>query len=418
MAIHAAPRADPDALLAIASKEGRGRLKVFLGASPGVGKTFTMLTAAREAKAAGRDVVLGLVETHGRRETEALLTDFEILPRRSIAYRNHWVPEFDLDAALVRQPSLILVDEFAHTNVPGSRHPAKRWHDVRELLDAGIDVWTTLNVQHLESLNDVVLKITGVRVRETVPDTVFETADEVVLVDLPPGELLKRMAEGKVYVQDTAAQAVQRFFTPQNLTALRELALRRVAEQVDDALVERMQAGAIEGPWAAGERIMALVGPDVVSRIVVRQSKRLADLMNAPWTAISVERPGQRTRRGFSQAAGRGAALGGRSRRRYRDSCRRRHSGRGAALRPAQQCDANCRRPFARRPVGRTPAPFAAARAGAQCCRHRRACGDGRRRTVAVARAALAQADAARATGLSFVVGRHGRSGNAVGGAS
>jgi two-component system, OmpR family, sensor histidine kinase KdpD len=291
MANHAAPRADPDALLAIAAKEGRGRLKVFLGASPGVGKTFSMLTAAREAKAAGRDVAVGLVETHGRRETEALLADFEILPRRSIAYRNRWVPEFDLDAALARRPSLILVDEFAHTNVPGSRHP-KRWHDVRELLDAGIDVWTTLNVQHLESLNDVVLKITGVRVRETVPDTVFETADEVVLVDLPPGELLKRMAEGKVYVQDTAAQAVQRFFTPQNLTALRELALRRVAEQVDDALVERMQAGAIEGPWAAGERIMALVGPDAVSRIVVRQSKRLADLMNAPWTAISVERPG------------------------------------------------------------------------------------------------------------------------------
>jgi len=243
MANHAAPRADPDALLAIASKEGRGRLKVFLGASPGVGKTFTMLTAAREAKAAGRDVVLGLVETHGRRETEALLADFEILPRRSIAYRNRWVPEFDLDAALARRPSLILVDEFAHTNVPGSRHP-KRWHDVRELLDAGIDVWTTLNVQHLESLNDVVVKITGVRVRETVPDTVFETADEVVLVDLPPGELLKRMAEGKVYVQDTAAQAVQRFFTPQNLTALRELALRRVAEQVDDA---RLDPSELEG---------------------------------------------------------------------------------------------------------------------------------------------------------------------------
>ncbi len=286
-----AARADPDALLAIAAKEGRGRLKIFLGASPGVGKTYAMLTAAREAKAAGRDVVAGLIETHGRRETEALLEGFEQLPRRPIAYRNSLVPEFDLDSALARRPSLILVDEYAHTNVPGSRHP-KRWHDVHELTAAGIDVWTTLNVQHLESLNDVVLKITGVRVRETVPDTAFEAADEVVLVDLPADELLKRLAEGKIYIHETTQAAVQGFFKPRNLTALRELALRRVAEQVDDALVERMQAGAIAGPWAAGERIVALVGPDSISPFVVRQSKRMADGLNAPWTAVSVERPG------------------------------------------------------------------------------------------------------------------------------
>ena len=193
----------------------------------------------------------GLVETHGRRETEPLIDGFEILPRKPIVYRNQIMKEFDLDAALARRPSLLLVDEFAHTNVPGSRHP-KRWQDVEELLAAGIDVWTTLNIQHLESLNDVVQKITKVRVRETVPDTVFDKADEIVLVDFPPDELLKRLAEGKVYVQDTAARAVENFFKPQNLTALRELALRRAAERVDADLVERMQAQAIEGPVGGG----------------------------------------------------------------------------------------------------------------------------------------------------------------------
>ncbi|MGB9041014.1 MAG: DUF4118 domain-containing protein, partial [Pseudolabrys sp.] len=196
-----------------------------------------------------------------------------------------------LDAALTRRPKLLLVDEYAHTNVPGSRHP-KRWQDIDELLAAGIDVWTTLNIQHLESLNDVVQKISKVRVRETVPDTVFDKADEVVLVDFPPDELLKRLAEGKVYVQDTAARAVEHFFKPQNLTALRELALRRAAERVDAALIERMQAQAIEGPWAAGERILACIGPDPVSPTIVRTAKRLADLMDAPWIAVTVERPG------------------------------------------------------------------------------------------------------------------------------
>ncbi len=286
-----AQRASPDALLALAKKEGRGHLKIFLGAAPGVGKTFAMLTAARTEKSGGRDVVAGLIETHGRRETEQLIAGFEVLPRKPIVYRNQIMKEFDLDAALARRPSLLLVDEYAHTNVPGSRHP-KRWQDIDEILAAGIDVWTTLNIQHLESLNDVVLKITKVRVRETVPDTVFDKADEIILVDFPPDELLKRLAEGKVYVQDTAARAVESFFKPQNLTALRELALRRAAERIDADLVSRMQAQAIEGPWAAGERILACIGPDTISPTVVRTAKRLADLMDAPWLAVTVERPG------------------------------------------------------------------------------------------------------------------------------
>ena len=286
-----AQRASPDALLALAKKEGRGHLKIFLGAAPGVGKTFAMLGSAQGEKSGGRDVVAGLIETHGRRETERLIEGFEVLPRKPVVYRNQIMKEFDLDAALARRPGLLLVDEYAHTNVPGSRHP-KRWQDIDELLAAGIDVWTTLNIQHLESLNDVVLKITKVRVRETVPDTVFDKADEIILVDFPPDELLKRLAEGKVYVQDTAARAVESFFKPQNLTALRELALRRAAERIDVDLVARMQAQAIEGPWAAGERILACIGPDAISPTVVRTAKRLADLMDAPWLAVTVERPG------------------------------------------------------------------------------------------------------------------------------
>jgi two-component system sensor histidine kinase KdpD len=291
MAIDQGQRASPDALLALAKKEGRGKLKIFLGAAPGVGKTYAMLASARATKADGRDVVVGLVETHGRIETQTLLEGLEILPRKPIVYRNLIVNEFDLDAALARHPELLLVDEYAHTNVAGSRHP-KRWQDIEELLAASIDVWTTLNIQHLESLNDVVQKITRVRVRETIPDRVFEEADEIVLVDLPPDELLKRLSEGKVYVPDAAARAIENFFRPQNLTALRELALRRAAERIDADLVERMQAQAIEGPWPAGERILASVGPDPISPTVVRHAKRLADLMNAPWLAVTVERPG------------------------------------------------------------------------------------------------------------------------------
>src|SRR5665213_1379335 len=286
-----AQRASPDALLALAKKEGRGHLKIFLGAAPGVGKTYAMLAAARSEKAGGRDVAAGLVETHGRVETEQLAQGFESLPRKPVIYRNQVIKEFDLDAALARRPSLLLVDEYAHTNVPGSRHP-KRWQDIDELLRAGINVWTTLNIQHLESLNEIVQKITKVRVRETVPDTVFDKADEIVLVDFPPDELLKRLAEGKIYVQDTAARAVEHFFRPQNLTALRELALRRAAERIDVDLIERMHAQAIEGPWAAGERILACIGPDPISPTVIRAAKRLADLMDAPWLAVTVERPG------------------------------------------------------------------------------------------------------------------------------
>ncbi|MGC1705310.1 MAG: DUF4118 domain-containing protein, partial [Pseudolabrys sp.] len=286
-----AQRASPEALLSLAKKEGRGHLKIFLGAAPGVGKTYAMLGAGRAEIMGGRDVVAGLVETHGRRETQQLLEGFEVLTRKPIVYRNQIMHEFDLDAALERRPGLLLVDEYAHTNVPGSRHP-KRWQDIDELLAASIDVWTTLNIQHLESLNDVVQKITKIRVRETVPDTVFDRADEIVLVDFPPDELLKRLAEGKVYVQDTASRAVENFFKPQNLTALRELALRRAAERIDADLIERMQAQAIEGPWAAGERILACIGPDPISPMVVRAAKRLADLMDAPWIAVTVERPG------------------------------------------------------------------------------------------------------------------------------
>src|SRR5262249_4686257 len=198
-----AQRASPDALLALAKKEGRGHLKIFLGAAPGVGKTYAMLAGARVEKSGGRDVIAGLIETHGRRETEQLIEGIEVLERKPIIYRNQVMREFDIDAALARRPRLLLVDEYAHTNVPGSRHP-KRWQDIDELLVGGIDVWTTLNIQHLESLNDVIQKITKVRIRETVPDTVFDKADEVVLVDFPPDELLRRLAEGKVYVQDTA----------------------------------------------------------------------------------------------------------------------------------------------------------------------------------------------------------------------
>jgi two-component system sensor histidine kinase KdpD len=301
MAAEQAQRASPDALLARAKREGRGHLKIFLGAAPGVGKTYAMLNNARAARAEGRDVVLGLVETHGRRETEALIEGLEAIARKPIVYRNQVIAEFDLDAALARRPSLLLVDEYAHTNAPGSRHP-KRWQDIDELIEAGIDVWTTLNIQHLESLNDVIQKITAVRVRETVPDRTFEEADEIVLVDVPPDELLKRLAEGKVYVQDTAARAVESFFKPQNLTALRELALRRAAEHIDADLVEHMQAQAIEGPWAAGERILACIGPDPTAPMIVRTAKRLADLMDAPWIAVTVERPdGQFSKAGRQQ---------------------------------------------------------------------------------------------------------------------
>ena len=264
MAEHDLGRPDPDALLAEAAKAGRGRLKVYLGMAPGVGKTSEMLTAARRRKAEGLDVVAGIIETHGRPETAALLEGLEVLPRKVIDHRGRPLKEFDLDAALARRPELLLVDEHAHSNVPGSRHP-KRWQDVEELLAAGIDVWTTLNVQHLESLVDVVQRITGIVQRETVPDSVLSAADEIELIDITPKELRERLAQGKVYVPETATLAAERFFKPENLTALRELALRRAAETVDDQLVGVMRRQGITGPWAAGERILVLIGADAAA---------------------------------------------------------------------------------------------------------------------------------------------------------
>ena len=283
-------RPDPDALLA-ATRAGRGRLKVFLGMSPGVGKTYEMLRAARRRKAEGQDVVVGLVETHGRKETQALLRGLDVLPRAPMEHRGATLLEFDLDGALARRPALLLVDEYAHSNAPGSRH-AKRWQDVDELLAAGIDVWTTLNIQHLESLVDVVWKITGVRQRETVPDMALDRADEIELVDITPAELRERMGEGKVYVPETAHLAAERFFKIENLTALRELSLRRAAQAVDDQLMGAMRRAGVEGPWAAGERILVLIGPDPMAGSLVRAGRRLADMMmDAPWSVAHVERP-------------------------------------------------------------------------------------------------------------------------------
>jgi len=288
-------RPDPDALLAQAKKQGRGRLKVYLGMAPGVGKTFEMLTVGKRRLEEGVDVVVGVVETHGRKDTEALTNGLEVLPRHPIEYRGRQLMEFDLDAALARRPKLLLVDEYAHTNAPGSRHP-KRWQDVEELLRAGIDVHTTLNIQHMESLVDVVWKITGVRVRETVPDSAISAAEEIEVVDITPDELRERLSAGKVYVPETARQAAANFFKPENLTALRELALRRVAQTVDDQLVGAMRQKGIEGPWAAGERILVLIGGDATAASLVRTGRRLADMIDAPWIVAHVERPNRPAR--------------------------------------------------------------------------------------------------------------------------
>jgi two-component system, OmpR family, sensor histidine kinase KdpD len=287
-------RPDPDALLDQVKNEEaharRGRLKVFLGAVAGVGKTYAMLQAARERKAEGVDLLVGWVDTHGRAETEALLPGLEVLPRSPIDYRGHVLTEFDLDLALSRRPTLILVDELAHTNAPGSRH-AKRWQDVMELLDLGIHVYTTLNIQHLESLNDVVTQITGVVVRETIPDSVLEQADEVELIDLPPENLLQRLKEGKVYVPEQAAEAVRSFFRKGNLIALRELALRRTADSVDVQMRHYMRDHAIRKTWPVTERLIACVGSGPHSVRVVRAAKRFADSLRAAWIVAYVETP-------------------------------------------------------------------------------------------------------------------------------
>jgi two-component system sensor histidine kinase KdpD len=284
-------RPDPDALLALAGREGRGHLKVFLGAAPGVGKTFTMLSQARQLKAEGVDVVIGLVETHGRTETKALLDGLEVLPRRIVSYKDHVIEEFDLDAALARRPRLIVVDELAHTNAPESRHP-KRYQDVEELLGAHIDVWTAINIQHLESLSDVVSTITGITVRETVPDTILERADEVVVVDITPAELIQRLKDGKIYLPDNALRAANHFFKAGNITALRELALRQTADRVDDQMVDYLRQNAIEGPWPTAERILVCVGGDALSETVVRAAGRLAKGLNGTWIALHLERAG------------------------------------------------------------------------------------------------------------------------------
>lgn len=287
-------RPDSDALLVRVNAEepqcGRGQLKVFLGAAAGVGKTFAMLESAQDRRRNGVDVVMGIVETHGRRETEALLQGLEALPRLSMVHRDVRLTEFDLDGALARRPQLVLVDELAHTNAPGSRH-SKRWQDVEELLSAGIDVWTTLNVQHLERLTDVVARITHVRVRETVPDGVLERADELELVDLPPDNLLKRLADGKVYIPEQARRAAERFFRKGNLIALRQLALRRAAERVDAQMQVYRRAQGVDETWPVAERIVVGIGPAPSSQPLVRATKRMADRLGAEWIAVFMETP-------------------------------------------------------------------------------------------------------------------------------
>src|SRR5579871_2889143 len=283
-------RPSPEALLEAARREERrvGKLRIFVGAAPGVGKTYEMLQQAPARKKEGYDVIIGIVETHGRRETEALLAGLEIVPRKRLLYKDQWLEEMDLDAIIARRPQIVLVDELAHTNVEGSRHP-KRYLDVEELRQRGIDVYSTVNVQHIESLNDVVAQITHVRVRETVPDAVFDRADAVELVDLTPDDLIERLKEGKVYVPRQAERALEHFFSPANLTALRELALRRTAERVDEQLLNEMQARAISGPWAAGERILVCISEDPRCAGLVRYAKRLADRLHGPWVALYVE---------------------------------------------------------------------------------------------------------------------------------
>ena len=289
----AATRPDPDALLARVqrdeAKARRGKLKIFFGATAGVGKTYAMLEEARTLRAKGADVVVGYVEPHGRVETEALLEGLEQLPYLRIDYRGRQVREFDLDAALSRKPGVLLVDELAHSNPtegePRPRH-AKRWQDIEEVLAAGVDVFTTVNVQHLESLNDVIAGITGVRMKETVPDSVFENADEVELLDTPPDELLERLRGGKVYVPEQVRHAVDNFFRKGNLIALRELALRTTADRVDRAMREYREGEAIRAIWAAGERIMVAVGPDEQGERLVRAGSawRRLCMPNGSWS--------------------------------------------------------------------------------------------------------------------------------------
>ncbi|NBE07703.1 sensor histidine kinase [Paragemmobacter ruber] len=280
-------RPSPEALLSQAAREGRGRLKVFLGAAPGVGKTWAMLDDAHREAARGRDVVAALIETHGRAETQAKLAGLTQLPRRPVIYQGRVLTEMDLDGLLARKPDLALIDELAHTNADGSRHE-KRWQDVEEVLAAGIDVYTTLNIQHIETLNETVARITGVRVRETVPDGALEMADEIELIDLPPDELVERLKQGKVYPADQAARALSSFFVKGNLTALRELAMRTAADRVDAQLREHMAANAIAGPWPTQERVLVCINESPAAREAIRVAKRSADRSRAEWIALNV----------------------------------------------------------------------------------------------------------------------------------
>lgn len=284
-------RRDPEALLALAQAEEKeaksGKLKIFLGAAPGVGKTFSMLQEAMAQQAQGVKVLIGVVETHGRQETGNLLRGLELLPKRNIEYKGQILQEFDLDAAIVRSPQLILVDELAHTNAPNCRH-MKRWQDVQELLDRGINVYATLNIQHLESLNDVIEQITGIKVRETLPDSMLEQA-EIELVDLPPDDLLKRLAEGKVYFKEQAKIAIQNFFKRSNLMALRELALRVTAEQVNMDVMSQRKYQSAKETWPTAEKLLICVGPGTGSSKLVRAAKRLATTLHAEWMAIYVD---------------------------------------------------------------------------------------------------------------------------------
>ncbi len=286
-------RPDPDSLLRQLQEDERrsrrGTLKIFFGYVAGVGKTYAMLEAAQRQAAAGIDLVVGYVETHGRRETDALLEGLEALPALSVEYRGITLRELDLDAALARRPNIILVDELAHTNAPGLRHP-KRWEDVEELLDAGINVYTTLNVQHLESLNDMIRETTGVQVRETVPDSIFDEADSVEVVDLPPGELRERVRQGKVYVPDKAAQAMENFFRGPNLGALREITFRRTADRTHAHIeTARLASGTREQTWKISDTLLVCVGPSPTSAKVIRVSRRMASSISARWIAASVE---------------------------------------------------------------------------------------------------------------------------------
>ena len=346
-------RPSPDALLAEAQREARGRLKIFLGAAPGVGKTYEMLSAAQARKRDGIDVVVGVVETHGRKETEALLTGLEVIARRQVEYRGRELEEMDLDGLLARHPQLALIDELAHTNAPGSRHP-KRYMDVEELLAAGIDVYATLNIQHVESLNDVVARITRIRVRETVPDSVIDKADDIELIDLTPEDLIQRLKEGKVYVPHQAERAIRHYFAPGNLTALRELSLRRTAQRVDEQMVRYMQAHAIKGPWAS-HRARA-------GRRQRRPRQRHRGAIRAPARRPAegaLDRAARRNRaqpahdRSRAQQRCGGAAPGPAIGRRGGDAAGPGHRRDGGRIRPRQQRDADHRGAVAARSLAR-----------------------------------------------------------------